>query len=297
MGILGWGGRDARLARSTLAALGRRFAVAELAADGTVRTANDAFLAALGSPVGAVVGQPFQAVFVVDDAEHLWRAFARGEEVADAVRLKGAGREAWLQAVYVPRLGRGGRLEGIVVYGADISAERSRTAGLGQRQHEADEAQGIVEFSLDGMVLAANPVFLKTMGYRLDEVQGRHHSIFVDERESRSDAYIGFWRRLRSGLHDAGLYRRLGKGECVVWIQATYNPIFDADGRPVKIMKYCVEMSAEALRAIPAQAPAAVPGEAAVLDMLDSAALRASALAMDAAIDAAFAEQRGQGEP
>ncbi|MGN6478922.1 MAG: hypothetical protein ACTHLF_02010, partial [Luteibacter sp.] len=116
------------------------------------------------------------------------------------------------------------------------------------------------------------------------------------------------WRRLRSGLHDAGLYRRLGKGECVVWIQATYNPIFDADGRPVKIVKYAMEMSAEALQAPPAEAaqdatpPAAAsvaeatpdPAIASVLDMLDNAAARANALSMDAAIDAALAEQRGQ---
>lgn len=297
-----WGGRDARQAQSTLAALGRRFATVELAADGTVRAANKAFLAVLGASADQVIGQSFQAVFAVDDTEHLWRALSRGEEVADVVRLKGPAREGWLQAVYVPRMGRGNQLASIVVYGADLTAERGRAADLGQRQQQADDTQGIVEFSLDGMILSANAVFLKTMGYRLDEVQGKHHSLFVDERESRSDAYIGFWRRLRSGLHDAGLYRRLGKGECVVWIQATYNPIFDADGRPVKIVKYATEMSAEALQAVPAASPvvasasandAAVAG---VLDMLDNAALRASALSMDAAIHAALAEQRGQEE-
>lgn len=303
MGMGFWGGRDARLARSTLAALGRRFAVAELAADGAVRSANKAFLAVLGVTADAVVGQPFQAVFAVDDAEHLWRALGRGEEVADVVRVKGAGQGGWLQAVYVPRMGRGNRLDAITVYGADITAERGRVADVSQRQQSTDESQGVVEFSLDGMILNANPAFLKTMGYRLDEIQGKHHSLFVDERESRSDAYIGFWRRLRSGLHDAGLYRRLGKGDCVVWIQATYNPIFDADGRPVKIMKYAVEKNAEGLQIAPAAAPAATqsvvmpiadPGVAHVLDMLDSVAARANALSMDAAIDAALAEQRGQ---
>jgi methyl-accepting chemotaxis protein len=303
MGMGFWGGRAARLAQSTLAALERRFAVAELAADGTVRSANKAFLAVLG-PAGAnVVGQPFQAVFAVDDAEHLWRALGRGEEVADVVHIKGAAQDSWLHAVYVPRMGRGNRLEAVLVYGADITAERGRTAGVGQRQQHADETQGVVEFSLDGMILHANPVFLKAVGYRLDEIQGKHHSLFVDERESQSDAYIGFWRRLRSGLHEAGLFRRWGKGQCAVWIQATYNPIFDADGRPVKIVKYAVEVSAEALQAAPAVAPAppvttAEPATDAavanVLDMLDNAAARANALSMDAAIDAALAEQRGQ---
>ncbi|UPG95442.1 PAS domain-containing protein [Luteibacter aegosomatissinici] len=294
-----WSGRDAREARSTLAALGRRFAVVELGADGVILSSNKAFQSILGASTDTLAGQPFQAVFAVDDAEHLWRALSRGEEVADLVRVTGAGQEGWMQAVYVPRMGRGNRLASVVVYGADVTAQVGRAANLGQRQHVVDETQGVIEFSLDGMVLTANPAYLKIVGYRLDEIQGRHHSLFVDERESRSDAYIGFWRRLRSGLHDAGLYRRLGKGECVVWIQATYNPIFDADGRPVKIVKYAAEMSADALQAPPAAVPvAAVPvadaAVANVLDMLDNAAARANALSMDAAIDAALAEQRGQ---
>lgn len=296
MGMGFWG-----RARSTLGALERHFAMVVLGPDGTVRSANKAFLAVLGASAGDVVGKPFQAIFAVDDAEHLWRALARGDEVADLVRVTAAGQEGWLQAVYVPRMGRGKRLESVVLYGADITGERGRSAGVDQRVQDADETQGVVEFSLDGMILHANPVFLRTMGYRLDEIQGKHHSIFVEDRESRSDAYIGFWRRLRSGLHDAGLYRRLGKGECVVWIQATYNPIFDADGRPVKIMKYAVEMSADALQAAPAAAPVAAAGTnppddegvAHVLDLLDNAAARANALSMDAAIDAALAEQRG----
>jgi methyl-accepting chemotaxis protein len=301
MGMGFWGGRDARLARSTLGVLERHFAMVVLGPDGTVRSANKAFLAVLGASAGDVAGKPFQAIFAVDDAEHLWRALARGDDVADIVRVTAAGQEGWLQAVYVPRMGRGNRLDSVVLYGSDITGERGRSAGVDQRVQDADETQGVVEFSLDGMILQANPVFLKTMGYRLDEIQGKHHSIFVEDRESRSDAYIGFWRRLRSGLHDAGLYRRVGKGECVVWIQATYNPIFDADGRPVKIMKYAVEMSADAVQAAPAANPAAAavaspPNDEAVaqvLDMLDNAAARANALSMDAAIDAALAEQRG----
>ncbi|QWT18614.1 PAS domain-containing protein [Bacillus sp. NP157] len=296
MGMFSWGGRDARQAQSTLAALGRRLAVVELAADGTLRSANEAFLSVLGGQANAVVGQPFNAIFQVDDGEHLWRALGRGEEVADLVHVTSPGHEGWLHAVYVPRMARG-KLASVAVYGADVTAERRRAAGVASRQHGTDEVQAVVEFSVDGMILAANPAFLQVMGYRLDELLGKHHSIFVDEAESRSDAYIGFWRRLRSGLHDAGLYRRLGKGECAVWIQATYNPIFDADGRPVKIVTYATAMSAEAMHApVEAAVPvAAGPGHnvAGVLDMLDSAAHRANALSMDAAIDAALAEQRG----
>jgi len=307
MGMFGWGRgrRSARTERAIIAALSRSQSVVEFGMDGIVRSVNERFLATLGCRAEAVVGQPHSQFFPVDDAEHLWRALARGEQVAGTYRATGApGREVWLQAVYIPLAGRGGRISSVLLYACDISDERVSVATREQRLDIADRTQGVVEFSLDGMILDANEVFLGFTGYRLDEIVGKHHSLFVDAEESRSDAYIGFWRRLRSGLHDAGLYRRIAKGKVVVWIQATYNPIFDANGRPVKIVKYATEMSADALAGSPPPVAAdeqAVPravappstGVADVLELIDGASLRASALAMDAAIDAALAEQRG----
>jgi len=306
MGMFGWGRgrRSARTERAIIAALSRSQSVVEFGLDGIVRSVNERFLAALGCRAEAVVGQPHSKFFAVDDSEHLWRALARGEQVAGTYRAMGASaREVWFQAVYIPLAGRRGTISSVLLYASDISDERAAVATREQRVEVADRTQAVVEFSLDGMILDANEVFLGFTGYRLDDIVGKHHSIFVDEQESRSDAYIGFWRRLRSGLHDAGLYRRLAKGKTVVWIQATYNPIFDANGRPVKIVKYATEVSADAFNASPPVAPEdrlATPVDAApsagvadVLELIDGASLRASALAMDAAIDAALAEQRG----
>ncbi|WP_213950041.1 PAS domain-containing protein [Luteibacter sp. dw_328] len=298
MGMFGWvrGRRTARTERAIIAALSRSQSVVEFGLDGVVRSVNERFLAALGCRAEAVVGQPHSRFFPLDDAEHLWRALARGEQVAGTYRALGAqGREVWFQAVYIPVAGRGGRISSVLLYACDISDERTAVATREQRVEAIDRTQGVVEFSLDGMILDANDVFLGFTGYRLDEIVGKHHSVFVDQDESRSDAYIGFWRRLRSGLHEAGLYRRLAKGQVVVWIQATYNPIFDANGRPVKIVKYATEMSAEAAgtAARPPAAAGSSAGLADVLELIDGAALRAGTLAMDAAIDAALAEQRG----
>ncbi|HVI54446.1 MAG TPA: PAS domain-containing protein [Luteibacter sp.] len=291
MGMFGWvrGRGGARTERAIIAALSRSQSVVEFGLDGVVRSVNERFLAALGCRAEAVVGQPHSRFFPVDDAEHLWRALTRGEQVSGTYRVLGAsGRDVWFQAVYIPLAGRGGRVSSVLLYACDISDERAAVVTREQRAEVVDRTQGVVEFSLDGMILDANDVFLGVTGYRLDEIVGKHHSIFVDQDESRSDAYIGFWRRLRSGLHEAGLYRRLAKGQVVVWIQATYNPIFDANGRPVKIVKYAAQMTAEALAVAP------VTNEVAdVLDLIDGASLRAGDLAMDAAIDAAFAEQRG----
>jgi len=298
MGMFGWvrGRRTARTERAIIAALSRSQSVVEFGLDGVVRSVNERFLAALGCRPEAVVGQPHSRFFPLDDAEHLWRALARGEQVAGTYRAVGApGREVWFQAVYIPVAGRGGRISSVLLYACDISDERTAAATREQRVAAADHTQGVVEFSLDGMILNANDVFLGFTGYRLDEIVGKHHSVFVDQDESRSDAYIGFWRRLRSGLHEAGLYRRLAKGQVVVWLQATYNPIFDANGRPVKIVKYATEMSAEAVD--PGATTRAIAGTSAgvadVLELIEGASSRAGALAMDAAIDAALAEQRG----
>jgi methyl-accepting chemotaxis protein len=290
MGMFGWvrGRRSARTERAIIAALSRSQSVVEIGLDGVLRSVNERFLAALGYRAEAVVGQPHSRFFPVDDAEHLWRALTRGEQVSGTYRAIGASdREVWFRAVYIPMAGRGGRISSVLLYACDISDERTAVVAREERADAVDPAQGIVEFSLDGMVLDANNVFLGMTGYRLDEIVGKHHSVFVDQDESRSDAYMGFWRRLRSGLHDAGLYRRLAKGQIVVWVQATYNPIFDANGRPVKIVKYATQVSADGLVGTPSVAVADV------LDLIDSASLRASALAMDAAIDAALAEQRG----
>jgi methyl-accepting chemotaxis protein len=298
--MFGWvrGRRSARTERAILAALSRSQSVVEFGLDGVVRSVNDRFLAALSCRAEAVVGHSHSQFFEVDDAEHLWRALNRGEQVAGTYRARGpSGREVWFQAVYIPVAGRGGKITSVLLYACDISDERSAVVTREQRVGAVEGTQGVVEFSVDGMILDANPVFLALTGYRLDEIVGKHHSVFVEDEESRSDAYIGFWRRLRSGLHDAGLYRRVAKGGVAVWIQATYNPIFDANGRPVKIVKYATEMSAEVLNA-PAVAVAdvaTVPSTAVadVFELMDGASLRADALAMDAAIDAALAEQRG----
>lgn len=295
MAIFGWDrwvkGRG-RSERAILAALSRSQAVVEFGPDGVARSANERFLGAVGARVEALVGQP-HGRFFTDGSDALWADLRQGLYVAGVYRARGpSGRQAWFQASYNPVFDRRGRVVSVLFYGADITAEREAAADIESRLAVLERTQGVVEFSLDGMVLATNDVFLDALGYRREELAGRHHSVFVDEEESRSDAYIGFWRRLRSGLHDAGLYRRLGKDGRVVWIQATYNPIFDANGRPVKIVKYALEMNAETLAT---QAEAAYADTAAVdaLDLMDSAGLRANALSMGAAIDAALAQGRG----
>ena len=105
------------------------------------------------------------------------------------------------------------------------------------------KSQAVIEFGLDGIILDANDNFLNTLGYTLGEVRGQHHSMFVDPMERQSLEYRGFWERLGRGESDAGQYRRIGKGGREVWIQASYNPVLDAGGRPTKVVKYATDIT------------------------------------------------------
>ena len=108
-----------------------------------------------------------------------------------------------------------------------------------------NRVQAVIEFSLDGTVLNANDNFLRLTGYSLDEVKGRHHSMFVESDYRNSDTYRKFWEVLARGDFEAGQYKRIGKGGKEVWIQASYNPILGQDGCPLKVVKYATDVTAD----------------------------------------------------
>src|SRR5690349_19269889 len=99
-----------------------------------------------------------------------------------------------------------------------------------------NKAQAVIEFALDGTILTANENFLAALGYTLAEMQGKHHAMFADPTYAQSAAYKQFWAKLGCGAFDAGQYKRIGKGGKEIWIQASYNPIFDAAGKPYKVV-------------------------------------------------------------
>lgn len=106
-----------------------------------------------------------------------------------------------------------------------------------------DKVQAIIEFELDGTILTANENFLKTLGYRLEEIQGQHHSMFVEPAYRESVEYRNFWRDLGAGKFQTAEYKRIGKGGKEVWIQASYNPVFDLDGKPYKVVKFATDVT------------------------------------------------------
>ena len=106
-----------------------------------------------------------------------------------------------------------------------------------------DRSQAVIEFETSGKIVTANANFLKVMGYRLDEIVGRHHSMFVDPSEVKSEAYTAFWRNLASGHYQSAEFKRLGKDGREVWIQATYNPVLDKSGKVVRVVKFATDVT------------------------------------------------------
>jgi methyl-accepting chemotaxis protein len=240
-----------RTLRATLTALDRAQAIIEFDVDGHVVAANGAFLEVMGYPLHEIVGvhhrlfvDPVEAASV--EYAEFWSRLRLGDADAGLYRrLAKGGREVWLQSSYNPIRDRRGRVTGIVKFATDVTARRQAEADMQGRLSALDRSQGVIEFALDGTIIEANRNFLDAMGYEINDIAGRHHRIFVDPVEAASDEYRAFWARLRDGEHHAAVYRRLGRGGREVWIQATYNPILDTSGRPVRIVKYATDITAQ----------------------------------------------------
>ncbi|SDA10033.1 methyl-accepting chemotaxis protein [Methylobacterium sp. UNC378MF] len=242
---------------SKLQALDASQALIEFDLDGKVVTANANFLTAVGYGLEEIQGQ-HHSMFV-DPAERegeayrrFWAALRRGEhQVAEYKRIGKGGREVWIQASYNPLVGRNGKPYGVFKCATDITAQKLRNADNEGKLDALDRSQGIIEFHLDGTVITANANFLAVVGYGLDEVRGKHHSMFVDAAEREGEAYRAFWDGLRRGEFQQAEYKRIGKGGREVWIQATYNPVRDAADRLVKVVKFATDVTeavAERLR-------------------------------------------------
>src|ERR1700759_4826715 len=127
---------------------------------------------------------------------------------------------------------------------ADAAAASARALDLDAKFAAIDRSQAVIEFELDGSIVWANSNFLSTLGYRLDEIVGQRHALFVDPAEAQGADYRDFWRRLNAGEFVAGKFRRLAKGGREVWLQASYNPVLDAAGKPTKVVKIAADITA-----------------------------------------------------
>jgi methyl-accepting chemotaxis protein len=232
-----------------VAAIRKSQAVIEFAMDGTILDANDNFLKALGYRLEEIQGQ-HHSMFVEpaykqsNEYHEFWAALNRGEyQAAEYKRIGKGGKEVWIQASYNPILDPNGKPFKVVKFATDMTEQKLRNADYIGQIAAVNKSQAVIEFKMDGTVLTANDNFLRALDYTLDEIKGRHHSMFVDEAYRQSYEYKEFWAALNRGEYQAAEYKRLGKGGKEVWIQASYNPIMDLNGKPFKVVKYATDIT------------------------------------------------------
>lgn len=225
-----------------------------LDADGRVEWANSNFLQELVYQASAILGRPIEELVpahVRQDSFQLRfkNALTRGEHFAGTVRLmRGNGKEAWLRSIVQPVRDSSGRIKRFSIFSSDLT----RTIEA-SREHEnligaLVRSTAVIEFDLGGHVLTANDRFLNGMGYTLAQIQGKHHRMFCEPQEYNSEAYAQFWQRLNAGEFVAARFKRVDSHGRAVWLEATYNPVLDANDRLYKVVKFATVITDQVTR-------------------------------------------------
>jgi len=232
-----------------MAALNQSVALIEFSPDGVISWANNNFCRTVGYSLDEIRGKHHRLFVEPAYAETLeyrefWAKLGRGEyDSGEYKRLAKGGQEIWLQASYNPVRSRAGKVEKILKQATDITAAKVRSVETNGIVAAISRATAVIEFTPDGEILTANENFLAAMGYGLDEIKGKHHRMFVDPAYAQSHDYAEFWRKLKAGEVASDEYRRLAKGGREVYLQATYNPIFDLKQRVTKVVKIATNMT------------------------------------------------------
>jgi methyl-accepting chemotaxis protein len=235
-----------------MTAISRAQAVIEFNMDGTIVTANDNFLSAMGYSLAEIQGKHHSMFVTSEDREssayrEFWASLNRGNyQSAEYKRVGKGGKEVWILASYNPILNETGKPFKVVKFAADVTEQKLKAADNDGQIAAIRKSQAVIEFNMNGTIRTANQNFLNALGYMLSEIEGQHHSMFVAPAERNAVAYREFWESLNRGQYQAGEYKRVGKAGREIWIQASYNPIMDLNGKPFKVVKYAVDITAQA---------------------------------------------------
>jgi methyl-accepting chemotaxis protein len=239
--------------RGQIEALSKSQAMIELDVAGTICSVNENFLSLFGYAHDELVGKNHSVLLepaYAGSAEYrtFWDKLCGGAfEAGRFKRIGKGGDEIWVRASYNPILDAGGRLLKIVTYASDIRPQVLREADMAGQISAISKAQAVIEFELDGTIRVANDNAVRLLGYSLAELKGQNQSLFVTPEQRDSAENRALWEKLRRGEYDAGQYKRVGKDGKEIWLQATYNPIADGNGRIFKIIQYASDITAQVL--------------------------------------------------
>ncbi|GGL27688.1 biofilm dispersion protein BdlA [Pseudomonas brenneri] len=236
-------------AQAKLAAISRSMAMIEFDRDGVVLDANENFCRTMGYSAEEVRGKHHrifceEAYYRSDAYAKLWRDLAQGEPISGTfMRLTKSGQEVWLEASYMPVYGPDKQVQSVIKVASDIS-ERVHHEHENQSLIDAiGRSMAVIEFTPQGQILNANQNFLKTVQYSLGEIVGQHHSMFCHRAEVESPAYKAFWASLNRGEFHSHRFERRNKHGQTLFLEASYNPIFDASGRLYKVVKFASDIT------------------------------------------------------
>lgn len=236
-------------AQGQLMAMDRSQAVIHFDLGGNILDANENFLSAVGYTLEEIQGQHHSIFVAPSDREtqeykSFWKQLSEGNfKAGDFKRVTKTGEEIWIHATYNPIIDAAGRPFKVVKFASDITAEKRKNAEHKGLIAAINRSQAVISFTKEGIIQDANENFLKTTGYRLDEIKGKHHRIFVEKKYGESKQYADFWQDLANGNHTNAIYQRFNKEGKPIWLQANYNPIFDASGNIMKVTKFATDIT------------------------------------------------------
>lgn len=243
-------------APAIVTALDRVQAMIEFNLDGTIITANKNFLNTLDYELDEIQSKHHRmfcdkSYTISLEYRAFWDKLGRGEfQAGEFKRVGKGGKEVWINASYNPIFNAEGKVYKIIKFATDVTKEKNNTSEFEGKLNALSKTQAIIEFNLDGTVLTANENFLKTLDYDLSEIQSKHHRMFCDSAYVNSNEYRLFWDKLNRGEFQMGEFKRLTKGGKHVWINASYNPISNADGKIYKIVKFATDITKEKVEAL-----------------------------------------------
>ncbi|NER59196.1 PAS domain S-box protein [Pseudomonas sp. MAFF212428] len=232
-----------------LAAIGRSMAMIEFSPDGIILDANENFCKTMGYSAEEIRGKHHrlfceERYAKTDGYRQLWRDLARGEARSGTfLRLNKAHQDVWLEASYMPVFGAGQQVTSVIKVASDITRRVSEEHEHDSLLKAISRSMATIEFTPEGHVISANDNFLKTMHYRAEEVVGQHHRLFCHRSESESSAYKAFWASLNRGEYHSHRFERVNKLGQMVYLEASYNPIFDTRGRLYKVVKFASDIT------------------------------------------------------
>jgi len=242
---------DNQIQGATLSALSEAFATIEFTPNGVIETANALFLNAVGYQLSEIKGEHHKifvpkALLNTPEYSHFWSDLAAGKtKQARFKRVDKKGNTIWLEASYCPVLDANGQVVKVIKLATDITAQIEKELEQEAMVTSIGEVMAMIEFDTKGNILTANKLFCDTMGYSLSELTGKHHRLFLTEAQFSSPDYQAFWANLGKGKIQKNIFKRMTKASETVWLDASYNPIFNVEGQVVKVVKFANDITAQ----------------------------------------------------